>query len=167
MRAQGIDISKHQAGYDASIKKHDFVFIRATNGIFVDKKFAQHAESIAGIPVRGAYHYFSSYKAKSDKMFWQRQADHYLNVMNNYDFNLYVLDFEREIGIVGNNAVDPDYRGRGIGSQLHKKVLEEFKRNGMKIALVSTLDIDIPAQNMYKKHGFAELVKTIHYSQKL
>lgn len=79
----------------------------------------------------------------------------------------YILDFERKIGIVGNNGAEPSHRGKGIGSALHKKVLQTLKNKGMEIALVSTLEIDIPAQNMYKKHGFEELTRTIHYSQKL
>jgi len=79
----------------------------------------------------------------------------------------YSLDYGRKVGMVGNNGVLPEYRGKGIGSSLHKKVLEEMKKDGMEIAIVSTLETDIPAQNMYKKHGFKELAKSIHYSQKL
>ena len=96
MRAQGIDISQYQEGYDASVKKHDFVFLRATINVSTDKNFAKHAESIADVPVRGAYHYLSSYKANSDELFWQEQADYYLDVMSDFDFNLYILDFERK-----------------------------------------------------------------------
>ena len=79
----------------------------------------------------------------------------------------YSLDFERKVGEVLNNGVDPSYRGRGIGSSLHERVLQTFKEAGMEIAFVSTLEIDIPAQNMYKKYGFKELARSIHYSQKL
>jgi len=79
----------------------------------------------------------------------------------------YYLDKDRKVGTVGNNAVHPDFRGRGIGSALHKSVLEELKKADMKIAVVSTLEVDKPAQHIYEKHGFKELARTIHYSQKL
>lgn len=79
----------------------------------------------------------------------------------------YTLDYERKTGEVGNNGVLPEYRGKGIGSALHKNVLQELKKSGMEIAFVTTLEIDIPAQKMYEKHGFKELVRSIHYSQKL
>ncbi len=82
-------------------------------------------------------------------------------------YSTYTLDFERKIGHVCNNGVLHEFRGKGIGSALHKKVLEEMKRNGMEIAIVSTLEIDIPAQNMYIKNGFQELVRSIFYTQKL
>lgn len=79
----------------------------------------------------------------------------------------YSLDHERKVGEVLNNGVLPEYRGRGIGSSLHKTVLEELKKIGMEIAFVQTLEIDIPAQKMYQKHGFKQLTKAIFYSQKL
>ncbi|HRR95768.1 MAG TPA: GNAT family N-acetyltransferase [Candidatus Ratteibacteria bacterium] len=82
-------------------------------------------------------------------------------------YSTYTLDFERKIGEVGGNGVLPEFRGKGIGSSLHKKVLEEMRKEGMEIAIVSTLEIDIPAQRMYIKHGFQELVKSIFYTQKL
>lgn len=96
MRARGIDISTHQEIYDPSVFKHDFVFIRSTYNIYPDERFTQHAESIAEVPVRGAYHYFSSYAASTDELFWQKQADKYMEVVKEYDFDLYILDFERK-----------------------------------------------------------------------
>lgn len=79
----------------------------------------------------------------------------------------YSVDENRKIGIIGNNAVGPEFQGRGIASVLHKKVLEELKKAGMEIGFVSTLEKDKPAQRVYEKCGFKELARTIHYSQRL
>ncbi|MFA5646098.1 MAG: GNAT family N-acetyltransferase [Candidatus Ratteibacteria bacterium] len=79
----------------------------------------------------------------------------------------YSISVHRKIGTVGNNAVDPDYRNRGIGSALHQKVLAQLKKEGMLFAFVSTLSHDEPAQKMYEKHGFTELCRTIHLMKKL
>jgi GH25 family lysozyme M1 (1,4-beta-N-acetylmuramidase) len=96
MRAQGIDFSYYQSSYDPSVKKHDFVIIRASYNVTKDRKFNQHSESIKDVPVRGAYHRFRSANAGHDPLFWQAQADYFLNVVNDFDFNFYVLDFERK-----------------------------------------------------------------------
>lgn len=79
----------------------------------------------------------------------------------------YALDNEKKTGIVGNNAVDPACRGKGIGSALHNTVLERFREAGMEIAEVVTMEIDAPARRVYEKHGFKELFRSIHYTQKL
>jgi ribosomal-protein-alanine N-acetyltransferase len=79
----------------------------------------------------------------------------------------YNISLQRKIGTVGNNAVDPDFRGRGIGSALHKTVLAQLKKEGMILAFVSTLAHDEPAQRLYERHGFTELCRSIHYMKKL
>ena len=79
----------------------------------------------------------------------------------------YNISLHRKIGTVGNNAVDPDFRNRGIGSALHRRVLAQLKKEGMVFAFVSTLAHDEPAQRMYEKHGFTELCRSIHSMKKL
>ncbi|HNQ35781.1 MAG TPA: GNAT family N-acetyltransferase [bacterium] len=79
----------------------------------------------------------------------------------------YSLDPERRFGTVQNNAVHPDFRGRGIGSALHRRVLDALRAAGMTRAFVTTLEVDEPAQRMYTRHGFRELARSIHYSLEL
>jgi len=110
------------------------------------------------------------YKGKEIENFCKNNLDKVLVAEENskvVGYATYYLDKDRKIGTVGNNAVHPDFRGRGIGSALHKEVLEELKKADMEIALVSTLEIDKPAQHVYEKHNFKEFAHTIHYSQKL
>lgn len=95
MRAQGIDISKWQVSYDSTIKAHDFVFIKGTENIGIDPLFEQHAGEIANVPVRGVYHFFRSIGVE-DSMFWKKQADHFLGVVEPHDFDVLFLDFERK-----------------------------------------------------------------------
>lgn len=82
-------------------------------------------------------------------------------------YAMYSLDQGTKIGRVLDNAVDPAFGGRGIGSALHKKVLQDMKEAGMKLAMVSTGDHQIPARKMYEKHGFKALFQTVHYFNKL
>jgi ribosomal protein S18 acetylase RimI-like enzyme len=79
----------------------------------------------------------------------------------------YIIFREREIGEVGNNAVHPDYRGRGIGSKLHRAVLDELKREGMKGVFVITTRKHIPARKMYESAGFEESWHQIFYVREL
>ena len=124
MRAQGIDISQWNPPYDHSVKNHNFVFMRTSVNTSRDKEYDRNYESIRGVPVRGAYHYFSSFGAKYDDFFWQKQADYFLDFVKNSDFHMYALDIEK----TGN---EPSSRfGRGarkwldyVATQTGKKVM--------------------------------------------
>jgi GH25 family lysozyme M1 (1,4-beta-N-acetylmuramidase) len=96
MRAQGIDISVWNPPYDHSVKKHDFVTMRASCSTVTDEKYDRNYNSIVNVPVRGAYHYFSSFGAAHDKLFWEKQANHFLDTVKNSDFHFYALDVERK-----------------------------------------------------------------------
>ena len=57
-----------------------------------------------------------------------------------------------EIGII----VDPDYRGKGIGSELLKKAIEKAKQLGFEKICLSTFHTNRIAIALYKKFGFRE-----------
>lgn len=77
------------------------------------------------------------------------------------------MDEARKVGSVLNNAVDPDFQGQGIGSALHRRVLDEFREKGMSFAVVTTMEHDLPARRVYEKHGFQEIAKSVHYTMAL
>ena len=78
--AKGIDISKWDVKYDAFKKPMDFVFIKASEGSSgVDKRFEQHVEECASVPVVGAYHYYRS------GIPWRDQMDNFLKVTEKHD----------------------------------------------------------------------------------
>lgn len=70
-------------------------------------------------------------------------------------------------GVVGNNCVDPDYRGRGIGTALIAAVIERLKALGSTIITVTTLEHDLPARRVYEKNGFEELTRSVMYSMRI
>ena len=82
-------------------------------------------------------------------------------------YAMYMLDEERRIGKVGENAVDPACRGRGVGTALQREVQKTFREAGMRFAQVMTLEHDIPAQRVYEKVGFREFTRTINYLMEL
>ncbi len=71
------------------------------------------------------------------------------------------------IGVVGNNAVDPDFQGRGIGTRLISRVVEILKDKGFTVLQVSTMLQDKPAQRVYEKIGFKEIGRSIHYTMSI
>jgi GNAT superfamily N-acetyltransferase len=71
-----------------------------------------------------------------------------------------------DIGIVSYNAVDPDYRGRGIGTALMRRVESYLKGEGVRVLAVWTLEADEPARRMYERMGFEELTRFVYYSRK-
>ncbi len=59
-------------------------------------------------------------------------------------------------GIIGHNAILPEFRGQGFGKQQITEILRRFRKMGFKKAKVSTLDHSffVPAQKMYVSCGF-------------
>lgn len=76
----------------------------------------------------------------------------------------YSINYNDKTGMVGNNAVDPAYQGRGIGTAMNKWIVDFFRKEKLKIATVSTLVNDIAAQKVYEKQGFKEISRSIHYT---
>jgi len=110
------------------------------------------------------------YKHREIESFCRKHLDKVLVAEENGEitgYATYSLDEERAVGTAGNNAVKPEHRGKGVGSALHKAVLQKMRDSGMKIAVVTTMERDLPARRMYEKHGFREIARSIHYSQEL
>jgi GNAT superfamily N-acetyltransferase len=84
-------------------------------------------------------------------------------------FATYHVNEKTRIGTVGNNAVLPEYRGRGIGGLLDARVLELIEEAGMEFAQVSTglEHCYEPARRMYERQGFKELNRSIVYMMRL
>jgi len=67
-------------------------------------------------------------------------------------------------GHVGNNCVDPDYRGRGIGSALNQAVLDKLRELGCTVLVVVTMEHDVAARRVYEKNGFVEICRSVTYT---
>jgi GNAT superfamily N-acetyltransferase len=69
-----------------------------------------------------------------------------------------------EFGIIGQNCVLPEYQGKGIGKKQLDYILNLFRENNCKKALVTTGDLPffVPAQKMYLSLGFKEVSRTKH-----
>lgn len=74
-------------------------------------------------------------------------------------------DEEKKLGTIGNNAVDPEYQGYGIGTRQCERALEILKQQGMEYAEVFTgLDEShAPARAMYENAGFDRSTPHIRY----
>ncbi len=79
------------------------------------------------------------------------------------------LDQNRKIGTICNNAIDPEFQGRGLGSDMYDFILEVFRMEGMTVAAVETMDEDayIPARKAYEKAGFNKILKRMTYYREL
>jgi ribosomal protein S18 acetylase RimI-like enzyme len=84
-------------------------------------------------------------------------------------FITFQLDPGLKIGVIGNNAVDPDCGLKGLGQQMYKAALDFFRKNGMTHAQVTTgLDhAHAPARKAYERAGFNIRKEDITYFMKL
>jgi len=84
-------------------------------------------------------------------------------------FVTFLLDKEKYIGHINNNAVDPNCGLKGIGQQMYKAVFERFQSEGMRYAQVRTgLDCaHAPARRAYERAGFDIKVEDVTYFKKM
>jgi len=84
-------------------------------------------------------------------------------------FITYYLKRDRQIGEIGNNAIDPDCQGQGLGTEQYRAVLEACRLEGMRFVAVTTgLDpAHAPARAAYEKAGFKQMVPMVEYYQRL
>ena len=109
-------------------------------------------------------------KADEVQVFFGRIPDNVIVAVEDdkvVGYAAFTIDAEDAVGHVPDNAVDPEYQGRGIGSAMNKWILYHFRDEGVRIARVGTLLHDKAARRVYEKNGFEELARTIHYSMRL
>jgi GNAT superfamily N-acetyltransferase len=75
----------------------------------------------------------------------------------------------RDVGEIGNNAVHPDYQGRGIAGRLYEEVFARLRAAGRKVVKVGTgLDPGhTPARRAYEKAGFSVALPGVTYWKEL
>jgi GNAT superfamily N-acetyltransferase len=78
-------------------------------------------------------------------------------------------DEDTGVGTIGYNGVHPDFRGRGIGTELVRRCLDALKATGMSIAAVSPglNEGHAAARAVYEKLGFQALSRSVYYTMEL
>jgi len=79
----------------------------------------------------------------------------------------FFYDAERGIANVGNNAVYPEYQGRGIGKAMQAEIKRRMLEDGYSKFAVNTLSNDIAAQKIYEKLGYKKYIANFFYLNKL
>lgn len=84
-------------------------------------------------------------------------------------FIMFHLDYERKLGTIGNNASDPLAGEKGVGHEMYNFVLDYFRKEGMKAAMVHTgLDeAHAPARKAYERVGFTKSIPEVLYFKDL
>ncbi len=74
-----------------------------------------------------------------------------------------------KVGILTNNAVDSDFRGRGLGTKQYEYIFDIMRKAGCVSVSVSTGldDAHAPARKAYAKAGFEMGIPQIKYFKKL
>lgn len=84
-------------------------------------------------------------------------------------FAVYLLDQERKLGTVGNNAVDPKFRGLGIGKRQIERMMRIFCEKGMQFAdvIVGLNEGHEAARAVYEKAGFETVTDSRYMFRKV
>ena len=74
-----------------------------------------------------------------------------------------------QMAVIGNNAVHPDYQGRGIATRMYERVLEDLRAEGVAFVMVTTGGdpAHAPARRAYEKVGFDRALPSIDYYMEL
>ena len=76
---------------------------------------------------------------------------------------------ETKIGLLLNNAADPDSGEKGVGQEMYAAVFERMKQEGM-VAVTVTTGLDeghAPARRAYERAGFSAHLDSVTYSKLL
>ncbi len=79
----------------------------------------------------------------------------------------YYADRTKAIAEIADNAVHPEFQGRGIGTLLQRELNRIMLDAGFTRFKVSTCSNDIAAQRVYEKLGFERCSEIYHYLRKL
>lgn len=76
---------------------------------------------------------------------------------------------EGEVGSLKENAVDPEYKGRGIAGRMYDAAIGELKSRGCTVVRVTTGldDAHSAARRAYEKAGFDHSLSSIVYYKKI
>lgn len=91
MRSHGIDISKYQVSFSPPMippNPIDFCIQRTGYGLRQDERYEELWDGVKQIPIRGAYHYFSS------AVGWEHQANFFMETQAKHDYHFLALDIE-------------------------------------------------------------------------
>lgn len=73
------------------------------------------------------------------------------------------LWFADDEGELGDLAVAPDHRRRGVGRSLLEACLEEARRRGVESFLLQVRESNTAARRLYASHGFRTVGRRIRY----
>jgi ribosomal protein S18 acetylase RimI-like enzyme len=84
-------------------------------------------------------------------------------------FVTFRLHHDTKIGVIGNNAVDPDCGLKGIGQEMYRAVRDHFRAEGMIYAKVHTGldDAHARARRAYERAGFDIRHENVDYYMRL
>jgi ribosomal protein S18 acetylase RimI-like enzyme len=77
------------------------------------------------------------------------------------------IDREAGVGFIPNMSVRSGLRGQGIGRKLIEHALDAFRRAGLTVARIETLDQNPIGQHLYPDCGFVEVARQIHFARRL
>jgi N-acetylglutamate synthase-like GNAT family acetyltransferase len=105
-------------------------------------------------------------KGDEIESFYRSHPDHVLVTESEgmvVGFVSFSCDWDRRMGEIQNNAVDPDFQNRGIGTAQISRALGVLKEMGMEFAEVSTgLGPGYAAaRRMYEKCGFEPTIERV------
>lgn len=105
---------------------------------------------------------------------WSKQS--FENEMKNTLANYYIIrNDENKVvaycgfwnvadeGHITNIAVHPEYRRRGYGSALVRRLIDEAKRLKLVMLTLEVREGNMPAQGLYRKYGFEVLGRRVKY----
>lgn len=80
-------------------------------------------------------------------------------------FICFEINSSTRCGTIGNNAADPECGEKGVGQEMYQAVLEKFRQEGVKAAMVTTGadPAHAPARRAYERAGFKLKTEQVFY----
>lgn len=133
----GVDVSKYNVSWDGKTiwnpdrakKPIEFVIQRVSYGgssgsQVQDELLEPMYQQVIKVPIRGAYHYYSSHSP------WKAQADFFLNIVVKKNYHFYAIDYETAFNTLDKRTIAEFYEFvKYVKAQTGKKTLVYFNWN--------------------------------------
>jgi ribosomal protein S18 acetylase RimI-like enzyme len=135
------------------------ITVEAFNGVSIDQNAERHLGLINGHDWqwRKARHVDDDVRRDPQGTFVAADGEKILGYISTW------MDAEAGIGFIPNLALTANARGQGLGHRLLEHALEHFRRHGLAVAKIETLDQNPVGQHLYPAIGFREVARQVHY----
>lgn len=124
---------------------------------FVDEAFARHNIDVTSLSGQTVQEYVETFLDDFVKIRPSKGIIYLLAIEGNVVGMGALRELEKRVGEIKRMYIRPEYRGRGFGKELVKRLIDKGREFGYSTLRLDTADFMTVAHNVYRSAGFKEI----------